>query len=246
MGPTCFCAACWLYVRGLLRTVLSDTIHFRNQIASVELGRVVGSSYRRRFQWVAIRSLPTLPGLNGDHLRPRLHELPVSILGSGLFGHRPPLFHLDQFRHSATNPVISLTASKNILMNSVDSTTFYTVWSTKFSKAVDRKLRTSFWLLLSVTSLNFFIASSTCTGKPATASRKRSCSLVKGATGADLMFAARSLETIWSANTQRDAWRFGLSVVGKGAHLWALVPTRLVRGVLYRFWQYRRRRRLGF
>lgn len=91
--------------------------------------------------------------------------------------------------NEAINPWLSITASENRLMNSGEFKILYIVRMTNISKAAERRLSTSFWLAVSVSSTNLFNAFSTCTIIPANASRKRSFSLFRGTTMAVPMLA---------------------------------------------------------
>lgn len=95
----------------------------------------------------------------------------------------------------AMNHGLLMTASENWLINFDCSTILYTLWSTKFSMAADRRIWTFSQLALSVSSIIWSIASLKFTRVPATVLQTRRCSLVSGTNGVVSMFVCRSLET---------------------------------------------------
>lgn len=100
-------------------------------------------------------------------------------------------------------------------MNCGEPITFCTAWNTEFLNAADRRLSTHFWLAYSISGTGLFISFSTCIGIPAAEWRTKSCSLATGSTGTISIFASRSLETVWSANTWMGVSNSGFSAVSK-------------------------------
>lgn len=77
-------------------------------------------------------------------------------------------FDLTSATTEATSPRLSITASKNRLLNSGDLKTMCTVRTTNVSRAAKRRLSTPFWFAISVSTTNVLTASSTYTRIPVT------------------------------------------------------------------------------
>lgn len=145
----------------------------------------------------------------------------------------------------AINPVLSITASRNQLMDSSELKILCTVRMSNVAGAALRRFSISFCLAVSAYSTNMFTESSRCTGTTSTTSRTSSCWLISGTTGAVLMLDGHFLGTTPSGNTSKDASRSISSPVGKQVRSWASTPTWSFRLLTDWFGQGRRDRRSG-
>lgn len=199
-------------------------VYLRSMGASVESNRLIESSCRRIYLWVIGRSLPTEPGMSVD-----LFSVPLSTNcqhPSLVLACSVKIFRCWDFMsatNGAMNPGLLITVYENRLMHIDELTIFYTVQNTKFSKAVDRRSWTPFWLVSRVFSNRLLVTSSMCAGIRAATSRMRSSSHVRDPIEAVSIFASRSSETTKSANTQQDTSCSSLLAVSERYRSWALV-----------------------